>query len=638
MRGSIVWVEKLGVAEICILGVRRFFSNLEVRYDRHNVTEAAKRALGFFKFFRLSVVFFAVSLSLEKRGLNSPTLQYRADENLRACINRFNNETSEASNERYRNMFRCYIAAFLRKRLTFAAAVEGEVDSMINSRDVKHEIYFSRHPLNIMIMALYEEKGFVVKQSACYMEHLKFFVRPLYCLTVLFFCKVLSLSIKNNLDKVKPSIWVEYSHKDAVDFVFWKDYVNTETFDIVNYLDRPDTPPSMEVTDAIEGSGLKWVDSHLFPMAGNMALNRAVLSGLLRPLFSWSLHRPVWQSVFDFEHAFWLALYKSAFERFNVKMLIQHQDSSWKQEVQARAIETAGGVMLGFHWSNYPCRMAPLHLFPFHVFFVWGAIFRDLVEHDSHTCTHILPSGLWGLSGRAEHQEGFVEKAGFAISVFDSSVAYGIHQTPDTLALFYEKIICLLEKRPHWSCFIKSKNWGVEDFMFLPRGEELVMRMQTLVAQNRLVVIDRTVSPTVAASLSDLAVCYGLNSAGIVAAIHGVPAIHWDCSGWTKHPFYKDTDQKIIFRDINDFEQAIEKAAAGDNSIGDFSKWRRAFNCFDDRKAPERVGRFIQTFMQTVADTGDMKHSLDFSVKKYIQENGVGEDFLATQYGWEDEA
>ena len=55
------------------------------------------------------------------------------------------------------------------------------------------------------------------------------------------------------------------------------------------------------------------------------------------------------------------------------------------------------------------------------------------------------------------------------------------------------------------------------------------------------------------------------------------------------------------------------------------------FNYFNDLNAPYRVGRFIQTFMNEVLRTNDMEYSLEYSVKKYIEENNIVDDFFCSR-------
>ncbi len=128
--------------------------------------------------------------------------------------------------------------------------------------------------------------------------------------------------------------------------------------------------------------------------------------------------------MFRFRYAFWFFVYKSVFEQYKVKILVQHQEVSWRQEVQAMAIEAASGIILGYHWSHYQFSVTPTHLFPYHVFFAWGQLIHNCLQKGGNTCNFILPCGLWtneevDITGELNK---FSDKVNFVISVLDSSV------------------------------------------------------------------------------------------------------------------------------------------------------------------------------------------------------------------------
>ena len=102
-------------------------------------------------------------------------------------------------------------------------------------------------------------------------------------------------------------------------------------------------------------------------------------------------------------------------------------------------------------------------------------------------------------------------------------------------------------------------------------------------------------------------------------------------------PIYMESGQKILYPSLDDLEKAIFRVSEGDQSIGDFSKWQQKFNYFNDFKAPERVGHFIQNYMDNVLKTGDVMSSLDLAVKKYIHDNKIKNDFFTIKDLWGDE-
>jgi len=265
---------------------------------------------------------------------------------------------------------------------------------------------------------------------------------------------------------------------------------------------------------------------------------------------------------------------------------------------------------------------------------VWGVSHREYLEIKGNTCSYIIPCGLWLAGSGAKPEEiNPPHKGNFTIAIFDSSVEYLGHQTPENLSKFYFEIFCILEDNPSFSGIIKSKSWQMSDLRHLPSGEEIVCRIKSLENQGRLRVLDWVRhSPVDAAEAADLSVCFGLNSAGIIAGLLGLRAIHWDCTGWLKYPVYRDKDQKVLFATLPETRKAVMQAAAGDKTIGAFNKWRKWINHFDDCAGRERILRFIHLYMQ---EAGGNITGLDSTVKQYLSEQvGTAEFYEAKNRWW----
>jgi len=194
-----------------------------------------------------------------------------------------------------------------------------------------------------------------------------------------------------------------------------------------------------------------------------------------------------------------------------------------------------------------------------------------------------------------------------------------------------------LEENPQFAAIIKSKKPDlIEVLTNIQGGKNIVSKIKYFIKQKRIIILDKKLfNPVFAAMQADLSVCYGINSAGIIAGLYGCNVIHWDCAGLLEFPIYKDKDQKIIFSSTNEIKNAVRESAKGDKSIGDFSKWRKKINYFDDFRGKERMVQFIDCFMEEIMKTCDREHSLKFAVKKYIDKNGIPNDIYGTQEWWE---
>lgn len=614
--------------------LQTLFTGCIIRYDEHQVSGLCKKLINLMQKLRLGNNFIPANLSFDKKDYKGNTLRYSAYNDLRICLEGFCSQYTSNEAKRIKEMAKTYITFYILPQIFFIKMVEAEIFIHKYQNNV---IYLKRRPFSFLLVEFYMKK-FIMKRSFNHIELIKYFIKPYYLLLITLICKIIAYKIRTNITQIKPSIWVEYCYGySVVDFTFWRDSVYSKHFEIVYYLDHPDDPSLKEIINDINNKGAKWIDAHLYSIAKLTNFNLKIVKELLGKLFSKKFKYPHCYRVFMFEYTFWFSFYRSIFEYFKTKILIQYQDWSWKQGVQAAAIESAGGIMIGFHWSIYQDNVTPRLFFPYHVFFVWGKLIYDLIQKNN-TCRYILPSGIWILPDKnyITKVSPILNKSTFIISVFDESVAYNIHLTPDTLSMFYLRILNLLKNNPSWGMIVKSKNWRLEGLYSLFKGEDIVSQLKLLIDENRAIVLDPRISPATVSILSNLAVCYALSSAGVIAGICGCRAIHWDCSGWLKNPFYKDSNQQFIYSTLDELEQAIIKASKGDNTIGDFSKWRQRLNYFDDFKAPERVGKFIQTFMDEIIKTDNMEYSLDFAVKRYIEENNIGEDFFKPEDWWDE--
>src|SRR5258708_24638468 len=236
--------------------------------------------------------------------------------------------------------------------------------------------------------------------------------------------------------------------------------------------------------------------------------------------------------IMVFKHQVWHAVYVLVFGNYRVKMLIQHQDRSWTQVVQAHAIEQVGGILLGYHWSNLPYCMPNWFITAQHVYFVWGKTNYEAILRKGNSCRHILPSGMWiEESAVPENIHAYAAYKGFKLAVFDSDASYRIWQSLVTLSDFFKSVIELLEKHKDWKALFKFKFAEASLLKALPDGADLAARVAALIEEGRLYIAHPSLSPITAGKISDLSLCYTLNSAGICAQIRGAKAVHWDAVG-----------------------------------------------------------------------------------------------------------
>ncbi|MFA5824719.1 MAG: hypothetical protein WC825_01965 [Gallionellaceae bacterium] len=623
-----IWCKKLRLIELLVFWGKSLFVPLTVYHDEYVATFAAKKLLALAQHWGACRNFLPANLDFDERDEDGYGLIYLANRRLSLCCESFLSQHAPTADERYRQMLKTYVRVHLELQILFITYVEAKIRSAGIQNNV---IVVEPDHLNSMLTDYYAECGITVKSVCNFTKVFRARLMPFIYFIKHLVAKVTPGEVKGNINTIRPSVWVEYYDDDRGLFGFWIKHVNANDYDIVYYLDRSDTPVAGARTAKIEKNDLKWIDGHRDPLfqLGNVPLH--MLAGwLFRSIVPSG--RPAWFRGFQFQERMWYHTYLAVFSKFQVKVLIQHQDRGWLQAVQAHAMEDVGGIMVGFHWSNLPYCMDNFFLNSQHVYFVWGKPMYDCLQRKGHTSKHILPSGIWmkPTSGKRPPQlDEMNPNLEFIFSVYDSDVTHGaqqcIVQTTESLAAFFLCILDMLEANPRWGAALKLKHKKLSDHgSILPRGAEIIGRMRRLMEQKRLVELDSEVSPITASENTDLAVCYALNSAGIVSGIFGCPAVHWDCVG-QPNPFSKDPNQQIFFRTLGDLSQAVQRAAAGDKSVGDFSPWVKDYNYFGDFQGDKRIGSFIQAYMEEMVTSRSAKFALASAVKHYNNYNKISE-------------
>jgi hypothetical protein len=626
---TIAWLEKLTVGGILFLILREGIAPHEVYFDEDKATP---RALKFAALLAklLSVRFYPANLSKNDKDEKGLSLEYCRSDYHCAIGDKFCQSQLNGEPEWLRNISKCFISLQLVDRITFVTLVLQRIKGMECS---EHVIYLSGHYLNYLLEDFFKPK-IMLKSVPSITPFLRLVVTPFAlmmrtCIHQLF-QDVIKGSIREN--PKNPAVWIEMSSKSGV----WdqlKEFIAIHSagrpYDIVYYMDRTDTYAVPETIKELDDQRFDWIDTH------DMLHAQLFISDYINLMESFIIllnKRLFWVALFIFQFEVMRTLYLSLYKRFNVLLLFQHQETSWLQEAQKQAIEENGGIMAGLHWSNYWNTNYPYHLTPQHVMLVWGRAHREYLKSKG-TGSYIIPCGLWLAESGAKIEDiKPVNQGNFTLAIFDDSFGYLLGLRAENISKFYLEILSVLQDHPSFSGIIKSKGYYLTDLCQIPSGEKIVAIIKSLEKQGRLRILDwKSFSPVDAAKAADLSVCFGLNSAGIVAGLLGLRAIHWDCIGWLKYPVYKDKSQKVFFANLSEVRQAILQVAEGDKAIGCFDKWRKNINHFDDCSGRERILRFINYYMDE-PEGGTI--GLDSAVKKYISEEKGAAEFYKSNKGW----
>ena len=624
------WYKRPGIIDCCLLALRSLFSDVVSYYDEHIISPRSLKFLSAIQHLGLGRNIKPVNLDFNAKYVDGFGIVYPCHDKLLGCTKKFLACYAPHADEREQQMITTYLWDFINDEIIFITLVAEKIKALGG----QHKIYIEPTPMARIIIDYFIESGITIRTSFGFMKTVKQKLIPLIYLLVVIYARLFPRRDKTNISIPRPAIWVEYYPERPNSRAFWRHYLQNDAFDLVYYLDRPDTPFNKQTVESIEASDMKWkwIDAHRLKMFNMARLNVVEVTRLFFKHGIFLLHQPMWFRSFLFQKALWTLIYTSVFRRYQVKVLFQHQDRGWMQAVQANALEITNGISVGYHWSNLPYCMEHWFLTSQHVYFVWGKAMLEGLKQKKNTCKYILPCGMWITSTAKDPQslKDFVANKDFVISIFDTDVDWYLMMTPEVLSRFFLSMLKLLEKHHHWGGIIKSKNSLLNDYVSLvPSGHEIVSRFRMLEKSGRLLVMEPTkYIPITPMAYSNLAVCCAINSAGILSGIYGYRAIHWDCVG-IKDPIYNDPSQKILFSSLEDIENAIELAAQGDLSIGDFSKFKKWVNYYEDFEGAKRIAWFFEYFMTAIESSkGNSDIAMQESVDSYIKHFSVNQDFF----------
>lgn len=616
----VVWVERLTAPTAARLWPRTLFGSAEVRYDPRDATPAGRGIAAL-----AGRRFRAHPLTIALRDAAGEALYYRREDELQAALGGFADSALAGRPARERRALVCFLANWLADRVTFLTMAEEEAKA---EPGAEHEYVVVRQPT----ASLLERPGRRLRQDWSLVGTLRALAAPLSVWLRALAAAVLRPRVDDAGLRGLDSVWVEYYPDDVDGYVsraFWRDGVDPSRFDRVFYGDHEFLPVA-DSAAKIEASGFGWIDvRRTWKVA---PLSAGTLLGLLGAAFAPG-RGPWWLRMYEFESALWTAIWEAAFRRHRVRALVQHQDFSWRQEAQARALERTGGSMIGLHWAEAPFLVEPEHLTPFDVYFAWGVNQSRRLAGKGHDCREILPCGAWILPREAETASvrSSLGSKEFALALFDTSHSDRIFISSRMLSDFLLGALTLVESRPGWKVVLKPK--GGADYAALPDGERIDALIARLRAEGRAVIADRRVSPVSVGLACDLSLGIGVNSAAVLAGAFGGRCVHWDCAGWTRHPLVRDGAGTVAFAGLREALDAVAQAP-GNARIGDFSRWAPLVNHFGDTRAPDRVGGWLADYLNAVSGGASPADARRTAGEAYRRRHGVPEDFAGRGDWW----
>jgi len=210
------------------------------------------------------------------------------------------------------------------------------------------------------------------------------------------------------------------------------------------------------------------------------------------------------------------------------------------------------------------------------------------------------------------------------INILDSTYGPNSQISFSSMTYFYKKILGKIYVNKKWGAVIKSKGKAFEKII---QNKEINDYVNLLKDENRLLILPSKLKVSTSANISDISVCYGINSAGVLAALSGSKSIYWDLPKATEHPlYYLEKKDSLIFDSIDEIVQALEKFISGDKKIGNHDDCLYLFDSFRDDQGRKRAGQIMSRLFSNLKNDLNFQENLNQIKKEY--ENKWGKKFV----------
>ena len=402
---------------------------------------------------------------------------------------------------------------------------------------------------------------------------------------------------------------------DPADTTFYPWYrssgIAASQISIINY--RPGVQISTKRADSIEREGHNWIN-----MRALMGYKQA--HGRWQPPYTqnyrhclstsaWLMWQAtisespllVWEAGRLMSLIWSVASWRAFFRRHNIVAFIQTSETGTRLLAQSIAIDRAGGMSFGTHWSHFTFDNVD-HARDHSVYFSWGPFYKRKFLAEGWIIGSLVFTGHISFPGlRIPSIERYREQcmqngAKRVVCFFDNSHGTGSHYSRQMIVGLYRRLIEEVLSDLEFGLIVKP----VGD---LPASlNEVSEVLRRAVATGRCIVLDNRISPGDAALAADCVVGSGFSSAVIQAVTRGKPGLHADLSGCKDNEFHKWGDGLVVFTDLDSLMAALRKRLAeGESSpIGDHTPVLRQIDPFCDGAGAQRMGRYLTTYLDAI--------------------------------------
>ena len=345
------------------------------------------------------------------------------------------------------------------------------------------------------------------------------------------------------------------------------------------------------------------------------------------------------------KYIYLIKCFRQVFKRYNCKIVHQHQEFWPKTLTMALSLRMEKGVFIWNHWSVDHFPISYFHWGFADIIFSWGEYNDGYFNSHNFSYKYLFQTGLIGADGNYklsnDEEKKFNGKLSnnlnLIINILDSTYGPNHQNSYSSMLYFYREILKNVYENKTWGGIIKSKGKAFEKIM---HDKEILNFVKKLKKENRLLILPSSLKVSVSAKISDISVCYGINSAGILSALSGSKSIYWDLPGASEHPlYYLDKKNNLVFKTIHEINDALDSFILGNKEIGNHDDCLYLFDSFCDDQGRYRAGEIISKLFFYLNNNLEFDESMnkiknEYEIKwgkKFVYKFGLGLDHEGNQ-------
>ena len=337
-------------------------------------------------------------------------------------------------------------------------------------------------------------------------------------------------------------------------------------------------------------------------------------------LFGWTEAAWLCQQMINF--AFRTDYWESIYSQIGSRMLWSMFDGDLDKLCKAQALERLNGFYMGSHWSNFPmCKIDNQQCYD--VFFTWGSHFEKNIFNQYpfmkvfqvgyHSDHYFANRKIEALKLRDSYPDKFI------LSYQDNIMANDIAYSKGMQLAIYSMLNSILKLYDNVVIFLKPKRKLVlnEILRETPQLGKYIDegRVRIFLGGTSL---EKAV-PAEVGMASDLVIGLGISTPASECFFAGTLSFHADFTGFLSNDFSNKGLNKVVFRDIDSLQKAIENRITGADKLtySDYAKYYKTLDPFQDGKAYLRTGFVIKKLQEALLSGMHRDEAVKYAVKEY---------------------